>query len=542
MFAILFLATLGAADEPARSDADPAYVPADAQMFFTLRVADSLATEQVQKMLAQIGKLGLASSNDPITQLKALEEKAGLKLSDVERVTMVATDLSKTEMWIVIQTKKDIDLDKILALMQDPQEKTAVNSAKKYHWQKKNDIGFYLAGPRLALVAPRRGMERSLALSGKDEQRGPLAGAVKLASGKRFHAVAAVDIWNMLPVEAHEVLTQTAKGDGPEAAAAEFLLKTKTISYTARYDKKLELQVAAEFRNADAAKRALPAAQRLLDFARTTAKDLAKETPEFSVLVEALQQVKLSQADATVVARMEVDQEVLMTTLLAAVQKVRQAAARTITQDNMHNIGLAIHNYASAHAEKFPQQAIRDKNGKPLLSWRVELLNDVEESALYKQFKLDESWDSPHNIKLLDKMPKVYECPHLPAAKPGHTYFQVCSGPDTIFPLKGQGPTNLALTSIKGNSNAILFALGAKPVPWTKPDDIVIDKEPIKPKLLFGPDGTMVMMADGAIHMVKPTVKEKTLRSAILMSDTDPLGEDWNDDSPRKPKSEKRDK
>src|ERR1041385_6809523 len=102
MFAILFLAVLAAADEPARSDADLAYVPADAQMFFTLRVADSLAAEQVQKMLAQIGKLGLASSNDPITQLKALEEKAGLKLSDVERVTMVATDLSKTEMWIVI--------------------------------------------------------------------------------------------------------------------------------------------------------------------------------------------------------------------------------------------------------------------------------------------------------------------------------------------------------------------------------------------------------------------------------------------------------
>ena len=36
------------------------------------------------------------------------------------------------------------------------------------------------------------------------------------------------------------------------------------------------------------------------------------------------------------------------------------------------------------------------------------LLPYLGQGALYRQFKLDEAWDSPHNIKLLDRMPRIY--------------------------------------------------------------------------------------------------------------------------------------
>ena len=45
----------------------------------------------------------------------------------------------------------------------------------------------------------------------------------------------------------------------------------------------------------------------------------------------------------------------------------------------------------------FPPRAILDKNGKPLLSWRAQMLPNLEEIALYEQFHLDEPWDSQHN-------------------------------------------------------------------------------------------------------------------------------------------------
>lgn len=69
-------------------------------------------------------------------------------------------------------------------------------------------------------------------------------------------------------------------------------------------------------------------------------------------------------------------------------------------------------------------QAICDKDGKPLLSWRVALLPYIEEASRFGQFALDEPWDSPHNIKMLAAMPSKYESPRK-NGKPGETFYQV---------------------------------------------------------------------------------------------------------------------
>ena len=56
----------------------------------------------------------------------------------------------------------------------------------------------------------------------------------------------------------------------------------------------------------------------------------------------------------------------------------------------------------------FPPAAICDKDGRPLLSWRVAILPYIDQEDLYKQFHLDEPWDSPHNRSLIEKMPGTY--------------------------------------------------------------------------------------------------------------------------------------
>jgi Protein of unknown function (DUF1559) len=63
---------------------------------------------------------------------------------------------------------------------------------------------------------------------------------------------------------------------------------------------------------------------------------------------------------------------------------------RAKSVNNLKQMGIAMHNHQSAY-EYFPMNVV-DKNGKPLLSWRVMLLPYLECAELFDQFKLDEPW------------------------------------------------------------------------------------------------------------------------------------------------------
>ena len=64
------------------------------------------------------------------------------------------------------------------------------------------------------------------------------------------------------------------------------------------------------------------------------------------------------------------------------------------TQQSLRRLALALHNYHDVH-KRFPTAASYDDQGKPLLSWRVHLLPFLGQHELYRQFRLDEPWDSP---------------------------------------------------------------------------------------------------------------------------------------------------
>ena len=147
-----------------------------------------------------------------------------------------------------------------------------------------------------------------------------------------------------------------------------------------------------------------------------------------------------------------------------------------------------------------PPAATFDKDGSPLLSWRVLLLPYLEQRELYVQFHLDEPWDSPHNKPLIDKMPRVFQCPSGELSM-GLTSYEVVVDPHSNFTGERSGVAFKDGTD--GTSRTLLVVEGTRPVPWTKPGGLSLASS--EPALGMGsqhPGGFNVSTADGAVRFV----------------------------------------
>src|SRR5579864_4298897 len=102
--------------------------------------------------------------------------------------------------------------------------------------------------------------------------------------------------------------------------------------------------------------------------------------------------------------------------------------------NNLRMMAEAIWDYHDTY-KTLPADIV-DAEGKPLLSWRVRLLPFIEQNNLYKEFKLDEPWDSPHNRELTRKIPHTYLNPYYAEAHAqelGKAYVVAPRGPKTFF-------------------------------------------------------------------------------------------------------------
>jgi hypothetical protein len=200
----------------------------------------------------------------------------------------------------------------------------------------------------------------------------------------------------------------------------------------------------------------------------------------------------------------------LVKRLKPVVVQARAAAQRQISMNNLRQIGIAMHNYLDTY-KTFPTAASYSKKGKPLLSWRVQILPFIEQDRLYKQFHLDEPWDSEHNKKLIPLIPKTYQSGNAKLARSGKTRYLAPLGKATMFP----GRKALKISDVTdGTANTIFIVEAAEDhaVIWTKPEDLPVDpKDPLAG--LVGKDqrGFLAVFADGSTRFLPAKIKPKTL-------------------------------
>jgi hypothetical protein len=187
-------------------------------------------------------------------------------------------------------------------------------------------------------------------------------------------------------------------------------------------------------------------------------------------------------------------------------------------------IGTAIHSYHAVNGQ-LPDAVVTDKKGRPLYSWRVTLLPYLEELRVYKEFKLDEPWDSPHNKRLVEHTPRCYVPQGGGIDAPGLTRYLVFVGPGTAFERPGMCWDKLP----HSGENMMLLGEAADPVPWTKPVDLVYDPDGPLPALkghftkpvyfldyvLWRTSGFNASFGDGSTRFIPSKTDEKTLREMI---------------------------
>ncbi len=204
---------------------------------------------------------------------------------------------------------------------------------------------------------------------------------------------------------------------------------------------------------------------------------------------------------------------ILIALLLPAVQAAREAARRTQSSNNLKMIGLAMHNYHDSH-RRFPARANLDPDGKPLLSWRVLILPYIEQEALYRQFKLDEPWDSQHNKRLIPLMPQEYRNPSA-RPEPGKANYLAVTGEGTMFGKK-EGMRFADITDGSSNTIMVVEANEDRAVIWTKPDDWEYDPQaPLSGLGKAHPGGFEALLADGSVRFIAATIDASFFRALL---------------------------
>jgi uncharacterized protein (TIGR03067 family) len=141
-----------------------------------------------------------------------------------------------------------------------------------------------------------------------------------------------------------------------------------------------------------------------------------------------------------------------------------QKRIRQRSNGNLLMLARAMHQYHDNHGH-YPPPALSG-DGKPTLSWRVAILPELGLNDLYKQFKLEEPWDSPANKQLLRKMPEVFAPIADNKKEQNATYYKVFVGAGAAF----EEGKELSIKDITdGTSQTLLIVEAHDPVPGPNP-------------------------------------------------------------------------
>ncbi|MCR9291176.1 MAG: DUF1559 domain-containing protein [bacterium] len=228
---------------------------------------------------------------------------------------------------------------------------------------------------------------------------------------------------------------------------------------------------------------------------------------------------------------------ILVSLLLPAVQAVREAARKASCQNNLKQIGIALHNFHDAH-HRLPIGCVEWRGpGKPnthrQFAWSAYLLPYLEQQNLFNAIDFSLPFDAPENAQPAAVRVSVFECPTADKREliRGQTDYGGLFGErmvtrqadDGVF-LYGQ---EIAFEDIRdGLSQTIAVAedVGGPDSEWINGKNVFVQSGGINdPNAWIGdneirsrhPSGAMVLFVDGHVAFLGDSVDPKVLGGLI---------------------------
>lgn len=213
--------------------------------------------------------------------------------------------------------------------------------------------------------------------------------------------------------------------------------------------------------------------------------------------------------------------------LIPAVSSALGAGRRSACRKRLKQLGLALHNYHETWG-CFPPAYIADNTGRPMHSWRVLILPQLERPDLYLRYRFDEPWDGPNNRKLHAEIVEEFHCPS-----------DGTSGDANYLAIVGPGAAWLGTESRRlsdftdGESQTILVAeVADSGIVWCEPRDLHVSQmsRTINGDLGQGisshhEEGAQVLRADGSAWFIDESLSPTILNAVLSPSGGEPI--DW---------------
>ena len=212
---------------------------------------------------------------------------------------------------------------------------------------------------------------------------------------------------------------------------------------------------------------------------------------------------------------------------VSAVREAREAARSSSCKGRYGQLGLALHNYQAVHG-CFPPAFIADENGRPMHSWRVLILPQLDHQSLYDRYRFDEPWDGPNNRQLHTVSLSFFNCPSVnPEGDSIYTNYLAVVGPNTMWP--GTRTVSSGDITDRPGTTLSLVEVANSDVHWMEPRDLHIGIMPmtVNPPTGMGISsphrgGARVGTADGGNRFIENSMAPATLRAWLTIAGGEP--------------------